>query len=132
MLACTIGGFDVAVVDDERDRVMMRSKVIINIHTNEDSSLEVHRINYLLSIGKIVVSERSLNDQELDSVYEDVVIFLNSNDIASEVFAITNWLLTDDEYRLKLEQRAYRRYHDVIKHQLSTLDYAIEQALMAE
>ena len=47
-----IGSWDTLIFDDDRDFYIQRSKTILNIHSEADSSLELHRVNYLLSMGK--------------------------------------------------------------------------------
>ena len=61
-----------------RDLAVLRTKVVVNTHTEDGSSLEVHRINYLLSMGACIVSERSLTDPELDAYYDDALVFVNN------------------------------------------------------
>ena len=56
----------------ERSFAVQSSRVVLNIL---NSSLEIHRINYLLLMGKFTVSERSHIDPLLDSIYKDAVIF---------------------------------------------------------
>lgn len=47
-----IGSWDTLIFDDDRDFYVQRSKTILNIHSEADSSLELHRVNYLLSLGR--------------------------------------------------------------------------------
>ena len=69
------GGWEVALFGDRRDYVVLRSRVVLNIHGTWQSSLELHRIQYLLSMGAAVVSERSAVDPNLDEEYADAVVF---------------------------------------------------------
>ena len=69
------GGWEVALFGDRRDYVVLRSRVVLNIHGTWQSSLELHRIQYLLSMGAAVVSERSAVDPHLDEEYADAVVF---------------------------------------------------------
>ena len=48
-------------------------KVILNIHSNDDSSLEVHRINTLLAHGCCIISERGSDPALTDKVSQLVV-----------------------------------------------------------
>ena len=64
-----IGSWSNFMFDDDRDFYIQHSKVIINIHTEEGSALELHRVNYLLSLGKCVISERSDVSVELENAY---------------------------------------------------------------
>eukprot|EP00597_Dinobryon_sp_UTEXLB2267_P003843 CAMPEP_0170067670 /NCGR_PEP_ID=MMETSP0019_2-20121128/6928_1 /TAXON_ID=98059 /ORGANISM="Dinobryon sp., Strain UTEXLB2267" /LENGTH=262 /DNA_ID=CAMNT_0010275113 /DNA_START=1084 /DNA_END=1872 /DNA_ORIENTATION=+ len=58
-----------------KDIVSYHSKILFNIHQHEESVLEVHRINSMLSMGVCVVSEFSITDSELDADYADTVYF---------------------------------------------------------
>jgi hypothetical protein len=71
-----ISEWNKALLDADRDHKVMSAKVVVNIHNLETSSLEVHRINYLLSMGKCVVSESSSFDPELDKEYADAIDLL--------------------------------------------------------
>jgi hypothetical protein len=59
---------------DDRENVIARSKIVLNTHFWMESSLETHRIEYLLARGKCVISERSM-DNELDDEYSSAVVF---------------------------------------------------------
>lgn len=59
---------------EERERMIPRAKLVLNMHYWPEASLETHRIEYLMARGKCVVTERSM-DPVLDSEYEDAVVF---------------------------------------------------------
>ncbi len=59
---------------EEREEFIARSKIVLNTHFWPESSLETHRIEYLMARGKCVVSENSM-DQDLDAEYERAVTF---------------------------------------------------------
>ena len=59
---------------EEREEVIARSKLVINMHFWPKSSLETHRIEYLMARGKCVVSENSMDD-DLDEEYSKAVKF---------------------------------------------------------
>lgn len=59
---------------EERERFIARSKIVLNTHFWPESSLETHRIEYLMARGKCVVSERSM-DRDLDEEYSKAVNF---------------------------------------------------------
>ena len=69
-----------------REELIARSKVVLNIHYYVPSSLETHRIEYLCSRGKCVISERS-EDLHLDNEYEQSVVFVSLNDMVDTVLA---------------------------------------------
>ena len=78
-----------ALIDEERDHFVSRARVVVNVHTWETSSLEIHRITYLLSMGKCIVSERSFFDPKLDAQYEGLVLFGDDyDDIAKLVISL--------------------------------------------
>lgn len=60
--------------NDERDELVSRAKIVVNVHYWPMASLETHRIEYLCSRGKCILSERS-SDEELDKEYETSVVF---------------------------------------------------------
>lgn len=59
---------------EEREQFIARSKIVLNTHFWPESSLETHRIEYLMARGKCVVSERSM-DKTLDGEYLAAVHF---------------------------------------------------------
>ena len=67
-----------------REDLIARSKVVLNIHYYVRSSLETHRIEYLCSRGKCVVSERS-DDHVLDDKYAQSVVFSSMEDMVSSI-----------------------------------------------
>jgi len=69
----------------DRDDLIHRSKVVLNIHYYMESSLETHRIEYLCSKGKCVLSEYS-NDHELDNLYKGSVHFCKYDEIVSKAY----------------------------------------------
>jgi acetyltransferase-like isoleucine patch superfamily enzyme/SAM-dependent methyltransferase len=52
----------------ERDRVIARAKVVLNIHAYEAQIFEIVRVSYLLANHKFVLSESSPNDPEAKSL----------------------------------------------------------------
>lgn len=70
------GSWDVSTFDAERDILMKRTDVVVNIHNEDLSVLEVHRINYLLSMGKMVITERGA-DHKLSAEYDGAVAFVD-------------------------------------------------------
>lgn len=55
----------------DRDRLLLRAKLHLNIHANAGTPLEVVRLNYLLANGCTVVTEPG-NDPELNAVYSEM------------------------------------------------------------
>lgn len=89
---------------NEREDLIKRSKIVLNIHYWKNSSLETHRIENLCSKGKCVISERS-SDELLDNEYKDSIEFVNIDDINSMISKI-NLLLTNSSQRHYLRNKA--------------------------
>ena len=97
-----------ALLDEERDYLVKRAKVVVNVHTYPSSSLEVHRLNFLLSSNKCVVSEQSSFDPEMDKQYATAVVFgRDLEDVAELAIALS----ADEERRSKCEGSAAALYH---------------------
>jgi len=151
----SVGSWDRGIFDDDRDYYVLRSKVIINVHSADDSSLELHRINYLTSLGKCVISERSSLDPGLDDAYEYTgysyynasvtrrtaamasgnvtggVVFVNHH---KDIIPVLLELIESDRsagnnLRREVEAQAYRHYRDVIEQNISQLDVAIAASI---
>ncbi|CAM9125797.1 unnamed protein product [Phaeothamnion confervicola] len=60
-----------------RDELIRASKVVLNLHFYPAAALEVHRITYLLAMGKCVVSERAA-DPALDAAFAGAVTFADN------------------------------------------------------
>ena len=72
-----------------------KAKVVVNIHFYEDALLETTRISQLLSMGKLIVSERGINSEEQQE-FEDLVSFVDAGDVDGMLKAIQNILDTGD------------------------------------
>lgn len=86
-----------------REDLIARSKVVLNIHYYVPSSLETHRIEYLCSRGKCVVSERS-DDHILDGKYAQSVIFSSMDDMVSSILSV----ITCEKTRNSVEVQAQK------------------------
>lgn len=100
---------------------LRRSKVILNVHFDETSSLEVHRINHLLALGKCVISERSINNPALDSAFEDAVVFADNS---VHMYELAAYYARNDTARMEIERRAYAKYLEISK-DLTALSHAM-------
>lgn len=106
--------------EDDREDLISRSKVVLNVHYWPSSSLETHRVEYLCSRGKCVLSEYS-SDPELDSLYSGSVAFVPYNAIVKTAESY----VADDTSRKTLETYArsfsFRNQTDVsvIEHVLT-------------
>jgi len=101
---CISGSWETALIDKRRDYIVKNSKIVLNVHTEDRSSLEVHRINYLISFGKIIVSERS-SDVMLDSQYDDAIVFSKKE----ELFETLVNLLQNNSKLFELRNKAVEK-----------------------
>jgi tetratricopeptide (TPR) repeat protein len=62
------------VYGDERDRLIARSRVVLNVHYYEAKVFEIVRVSYLLGNGRAVVSERGA-DPAQEAPFEQGVAF---------------------------------------------------------
>lgn len=83
----------------ERDVLIARSKIILNIHFYEASLFEVVRVSYLLANHKLVVSEPSPDIGELTGA----VVVAPYESLADECVS----LLQDEEKRRSIERRGF-------------------------
>ena len=65
---------------EARDRLVARSKVVLNIHYYEAKVLEMVRISYLLANGQCVVSEVGADRHE-EAVFEEAIAFSSYEDL---------------------------------------------------
>ncbi|CAN0367816.1 unnamed protein product [Ectocarpus sp. 6 AP-2014] len=98
--------------DQEREDLLRRSKIVLNLHYWPDAALEVHRVEYACSRAKCVISESS-SDPMLDLTYKNCVAFARYDDIPTKV----KMLLQDQTARCTLQaaaqKRAFRNQFDV-------------------
>jgi len=85
----------------EREDLIRRSKIVLNLHYWPDSALEVHRIEYACARGKCIISEPSA-DRMLDLRYANCVEITPYGDIPKRV----TQLLRDQQSRSRLEKQA--------------------------
>lgn len=126
-LQVSVGGFAETVFDDDLDFFILHALVVLNIHTEAGSSLELHRINHLMSMGKCIVSERSRDDPELDATYADAIVFVDDE---KDIYEVVRWLVDDEEIRHSYEKKAFNFYHNVIAQRLSSLEEAIDNTVV--
>lgn len=89
------------VYGSERDALISRAKVVINIHHYSAKIFEIVRVFYLMTNAKAVVSECGL-DTAMDAIYLPGI-----NTVAYEgLVGACEALVRDDQMRLDLEQKA--------------------------
>jgi hypothetical protein len=104
--------WETGVFDALRHRSVQRSMIVVNIHNDENSVLEVHRINYLLSMGRCVVSERS-DDLLLDAQYAHAVRFVEAGDESGMHAMIASLLRNETDLRL-CQESAHKFYTELM------------------
>src|SRR3989338_10354437 len=77
---------------NHKNSLISSSKIVLNIHYYDNSILEIARLYHLISNGVFVISERS-TDLELNSIYEQYVIFSDTEKIAE---TCEYWLKNDN------------------------------------
>lgn len=117
------GGWKECVFDEERDIVVTHAKLALNLQAHEHSVLEVHRITYLLSMGKCILSERG-SDALLAKQFEHAVIFVDSIDQVQEK---VTWLLSNEQARLACEAKAVQEFV-LMSSDTEELKYAMDKA----
>ncbi len=70
------------VYGEERDRLIARSRIVLNLHFYDAKVFEVVRVSYLLANRRCVVSERGCDPAE-ERAFEDGVAFAGYRDLVS-------------------------------------------------
>lgn len=89
----------------ERDRLIARAKVVVNIHFFPTKIFEIFRVSYLLANRKAVVSEFS-HDTEIDPRLKEAVRLASYDDLVAACCA----LVRDHAARARLEQAGFERW----------------------
>jgi hypothetical protein len=87
------------VYGEARDRLIARSRIVLNVHFYEAKVFEIVRVSYLLGNGRVVVSEQGSNPAE-EAPFEDAVAFAPYDGLVERCLA----LLREPAER---ERRAY-------------------------
>lgn len=70
------------VYGHERDALISRARIVLNVHYYETKIFEIARVSYLLTNGKCVVSENGVDETEQE--YADVLLFAPYDDIVNQ------------------------------------------------
>lgn len=105
----------------ERDYLIQSIDIVINLSGEENSVLEVHRLNYLLSMGKVIVSEPGIN-LEMIECYSSVVYF------TSEIQDMVRYII-EDIARNRSNLQENKRKSIELFHQINTNYSLLEQTL---
>lgn len=101
------------------EHFISRSKIILNIHANENHRQEQIRINYLLTNNKCIISEKSninyfdnlINEVSGDNIDMLVENFINT---INRLMINDSWRITDLNYKLSILD-IYRRQSIVLE-----------------
>ncbi|MCP3918029.1 MAG: glycosyltransferase family 4 protein [bacterium] len=93
------------VYGPERDALIARSKLVLNLHFYPTSIFEIVRVSYLLANARPVVAECG-HDTELEPSLRDAVELSAYDDLVPTCLA----LLADDDRRHALAQRGRERF----------------------
>ena len=91
------------VYGEERDKLIARSKIVLNVHFYKAKIFEIVRVSYLLANSKAVVSECCENT-EIDADLADSVMSLPYDSLVEGC----QLLLQDEEKRRELETRGFQ------------------------
>lgn len=91
--------------EEELDKLIGRSKIILNIHYYENAILEMHRLSYLLNNKCFIISE-TVSDNSLIEIFDQGLIFSNYNTI---VETCIDWLNNKtEEQRVLISNSGYQ------------------------
>ena len=94
-----------------RDFISSQSKIFVNINQHDESVLETHRINNLLSLGVCVVSEYSSVDHRLDAEYRDTVYFFTTFE---EMYATVKELLNNETMLRNCYKKSFEKFNQLM------------------
>ncbi|WP_313929668.1 DUF4915 domain-containing protein [Pseudoxanthomonas sp.] len=93
------------VFGEELYRILAAAKLVINIHYYPGALLETTRIWESLSLGKLIVSERSSDMHEHQDLV-GVVDFVDVDDVDGMVSRVDYWLSHEEERRARVRRNA--------------------------
>jgi hypothetical protein len=114
---CKCINTDVGLLDEIRHDAVRKAKVVLNINNQFSSSLEVHRLHYIMSMRRCIVSERGA-DRLLAREYGRALRFTGAHRIDNDsllldvtiVYRKIVELLNDASLLLQCEDDSYARY----------------------
>lgn len=111
------------IVNEERDNIVKKGKILINLHYYDDNVLETCRFNEGIHCDKIIISENSVNDQFNYELYKDNVVFVDCID--NELSNINNLYEKIDHLLIKenFVNKFVENYHNkfIIKQNVESL-----------
>ena len=99
-----------------------KSKIILNLHYYEKAGLETCRINEILNMNKIIVSEKSLLDKLNMELYKDIVVFVDEI-----VSGLSNINLLIGILKQYLNKSNYTAKIELNKKRIKKLEYDINK-----
>lgn len=75
------------VYGEARDRLIARSKIVLNLHSVDDGRFAIVRAAYLLANQRTIVSERG-SDAELEKPFEKGIAFVKSSELVDRCAAL--------------------------------------------
>ena len=104
---------------NEKDNIIARSKIILNLHFYNDCALEACRLNEILQFNKVIISEKPCeSDWYNQSIYEDSVDFIDIiNDDLSNINILVEkirYYLDENNYQVRID---HIRENKIILHQ---------------
>src|SRR5271166_1045208 len=109
------------VYGKERDELIARSKIVLNMHFYEAKLFEIVRVSYLLANSKAVVAECS-SGSEMEEDLKDAVVAVPYSSLVEKCIA----LLKDEKSRHELERRGFQRFSE--RRESDILKAALEQS----
>ena len=104
---------------------MQKAKVVINIHYYANALLETTRIYETLSVGSsIIVSERSSDPKE-EKRLENIVDFVDVDDIDALCNRVGYWLHNDEERAEKVKEN-----NKILKERVNALEFYLGRFLL--
>lgn len=99
--------FKILIVDNcfgsKMRQLIKESKVILNIHNLDNGMVESARLFECLSMGKIIVSETGLDQEEYKYLGADIISFVPVGDIESIKNSLTN-ILNSKNFNNKVQE----------------------------
>ncbi len=122
------GNWKILLFDLERDFYVHNSIAVLNINNENTSSLEEHRLNYFLSMGKIIFSERGAYP-EMCEKYGNAITFVDSiEEMFDEVVKFFHATPSLDE-EIKRRQALAIEKHRELSQNLTLLRHAMDFVL---
>lgn len=115
------------IYGDALYELLVKAKVVVNIHFYENALLETTRLYEVLSMGRsIIVSERSTDKIE-DQRLENIIDFVEMDDSAAMIQRVAYWLQHDKERVEKIEENNKK-----LSEKISSFDYYFYKYLLSD